>query len=69
MAMLNSHLPFRDFEFARMMPDGGTRFFSVSGEPRFDADGVFVGYRGIGRDVTEIAMRASASPRSLITMR
>jgi len=56
MAMLNSHLPFRDFEFARMMPDGGTRFFSVSGEPRFDADGVFVGYRGIGRDVTEIAI-------------
>ena len=28
----------------------------MSGEPRFDADGVFVGYRGIGRDVTEIAI-------------
>jgi diguanylate cyclase (GGDEF)-like protein/PAS domain S-box-containing protein len=55
MAVLNSHLPFRDFEFARVMPDGGTRYFSVSGEPRFDASGAFTGYRGIGRDVTEIA--------------
>ncbi len=56
MATLNSHLPFRDFEFSRVMPDGGTRFFAVSGEPRFSADGVFTGYRGIGRDVTEIAL-------------
>jgi diguanylate cyclase (GGDEF)-like protein/PAS domain S-box-containing protein len=56
MAVLNSHLPFRDFEFARIMPDGGTRYFSVSGEPRFEASGAFMGYRGIGRDVTEIAL-------------
>jgi diguanylate cyclase (GGDEF)-like protein len=56
MAMLDSHLPFRDFEFARVMLDGGTRYFSVSGEPRFDISGVFQGYRGIGRDVTEIAL-------------
>src|SRR5687767_6649437 len=56
MATLNSHLPFRDFEFSRVMPDGGTRYFAVSGEPRFNADGVFQGYRGIGRDVTEIAL-------------
>ncbi|HVJ25861.1 MAG TPA: diguanylate cyclase, partial [Burkholderiales bacterium] len=56
MAVLNSRLPFRDFEFARVMPDGGTRYFSVSGEPRFDSTGAFIGYRGIGRDVTEIAL-------------
>ena len=52
---LESRLPFRDFEFARRMPDGQTRHFSVSGEPRFGADGAFRGYRGVGRDVTEIA--------------
>jgi diguanylate cyclase (GGDEF)-like protein len=28
----------------------------VSGEPRFEANGGFIGYRGIGRDVTEIAL-------------
>jgi diguanylate cyclase (GGDEF)-like protein/PAS domain S-box-containing protein len=55
-AVLSGHLSFRDFEFARVMPDGGTRHFAVSGEPRFDARGRFVGYRGVGRDVTEIAL-------------
>ncbi len=56
MAVLESRLPFRDFEFARVMPDGGTRYFAVSGEPRFDAAGGFLGYRSIGRDVTELAL-------------
>jgi diguanylate cyclase (GGDEF)-like protein/PAS domain S-box-containing protein len=54
-AVLNQQLSFRDFEFARVMPDGGTRHFAVSGQPRFDAEGRFLGYRGVGRDVTEIA--------------
>ena len=53
--MLNQQLSFRDFEFARVMPDGGTRHFAISGQPRFDAEGRFLGYRGVGRDVTEIA--------------
>ncbi|HZM36987.1 MAG TPA: diguanylate cyclase [Burkholderiales bacterium] len=53
--VLASHLSFRDFEFSRMMPDGGTRHFALSGEPRFDGQGRFTGYRGVGRDVTEIA--------------
>jgi diguanylate cyclase (GGDEF)-like protein/PAS domain S-box-containing protein len=55
-AVLNQQLSFRDFEFARVMPDGGTRHFAISGQPRFDADGRFAGYRGVGRDVTEIAL-------------
>jgi diguanylate cyclase (GGDEF)-like protein/PAS domain S-box-containing protein len=54
-ATLDNQLPFRDFEFARTMPDGGTRFFMVSGQPQFSKDGSFLGYRGVGRDVTEIA--------------
>ena len=54
-AMLDDHLPFRDFEIARSLPEGGTRYFAVSGQPRFDANGHFLGYRGVGRDVTEIA--------------
>ncbi len=48
--------PFRDFEFSRRMPDGVVRYFSVSGEPRFASDGRFLGYRGVGRDITEIAL-------------
>jgi PAS domain S-box-containing protein len=50
---LDAHLPFRDFELARPTPDGGTRYVSVSGMPMFDDKGDFVGYRGVGRHITE----------------
>jgi PAS domain S-box-containing protein len=52
-AMLDAHLPFRDFELARPTPDGGTRNVSVSGLPVFDSTGRFLGYRGVGRDITD----------------
>ncbi|HTM62089.1 MAG TPA: EAL domain-containing protein [Burkholderiales bacterium] len=52
-AQLERHEPFRDFEMQRPSTDGGTRWLSVSGEPVFDAEGRFRGYRGIGRDITE----------------
>src|SRR5260221_13598920 len=55
-AVLDQHQPFRDFEFARAMPDGVQRHFSISGQPRYAADGAFTGYRGVGRVVTEIAI-------------
>jgi PAS domain S-box-containing protein len=50
---LDAHLPFRDFELARPRPNGGKRYWSVSGLPVFDASGRFVGYRGLGRHITE----------------
>jgi diguanylate cyclase (GGDEF)-like protein/PAS domain S-box-containing protein len=52
--MIEARLPFRDFEIARP-GDGATRHFAVSGEPRYDSHGAFLGYRGVGRDVSEIA--------------
>jgi diguanylate cyclase (GGDEF)-like protein len=33
-----------------------TRYFALSGEPKLAADGSFLGYRGVGRDVTESAL-------------
>jgi len=54
-ARMDQHLPFRDFEFGRPLPDG-TRYLAISGEPRFAADGRFLGYRGVGRDVTEVSI-------------
>ena len=51
--ILDAHLPFRDFELARPAPDGGKRYVSVSGLPVFDKSGRFVGYRGVGRHITE----------------
>ena len=50
---LDAHLPFRDFELARPAPDGSKRYVSVSGLPVFDDKGRFVGYRGVGRHITE----------------
>src|SRR6202008_347130 len=50
---LDAHLPFRDFELARPTPDGGKRYVSVSGLPVFDELGRFIGYRGVGRHITE----------------
>lgn len=40
--------PFIDFNFNRNNPDGTQQNFRVSGEPIFDANGKFIGYRGIG---------------------
>ncbi|MGY8664372.1 PAS domain S-box protein [Bradyrhizobium sp. UFLA05-109] len=51
--MLDARLPFRDFELARPTPDGGKRYVSVSGLPVYDETGRFVGYRGVGRHITE----------------
>ena len=47
-----AHRRFVYFCFSRI-EDGEERFFEESGEPRFGPQGEFLGYRGIGRDVTE----------------
>ena len=51
--MLDAHLPFRDFELARPTRDGDKRYVSVSALPMFDPTGRFLGYRGVGRDITD----------------
>jgi diguanylate cyclase (GGDEF)-like protein/PAS domain S-box-containing protein len=50
---LREHRPFRDLILCRTSPDGERRFISVSGEPIHDDARGFVGYRGVGRDVTD----------------
>lgn len=51
-ADLAAHRPFRDFSYVRMGPDGHLQYLSTSGNPLFDADGVFRGYVGTGTDLT-----------------
>jgi diguanylate cyclase (GGDEF)-like protein/PAS domain S-box-containing protein len=53
---MDTRRPFRDVELARRQEDGTTRYYAVSGEPQLAADGRFVGYRGVGRDITDIAL-------------
>ncbi len=47
-----AHQPFRDFVYRRVDADGSARWLSISGEPVFDTEGRFKGYRGVGSDVT-----------------
>jgi diguanylate cyclase (GGDEF)-like protein len=47
-----NHLPFRDFRYDRVGPDGERHYVSISGIPLHDAAGEFVGYRGTGHDIT-----------------
>src|SRR5215471_9723251 len=61
---LDAHLPFRDFELTRPGPDGGKRHVSVSGLPIFDKSGHFLGYRGVGRHITERKKAEEALRRS-----
>jgi PAS domain S-box-containing protein len=51
--LLDRHLAFRSFEFARLASDGSERQYAISGEPRFSLDGRFLGYHGVGQDITE----------------
>lgn len=54
-ADLRAHRPFRDFRYWMRTPDGRARWISISGSPRFDSAGIFLGYRGSGSDMTERA--------------
>jgi diguanylate cyclase (GGDEF)-like protein/PAS domain S-box-containing protein len=53
-ARFEGRKPFRNFEYALLGTDTRPRYYSVSGEPRTDADGGFAGFRGVGHEITEI---------------
>ncbi len=51
-ADLEACIPFRDLVYGRRLADGRMAYFRVSGKPRFDADGEFLGYRGVGSEIS-----------------
>ena len=51
-ATIAARQPFLDFVFSRVNPDGSQQKFQVSGEPMFDRSCRFLGYRGIGIELT-----------------
>ena len=50
---LENHRPFRDFRYDLSRTDGSLLSISINGNPVFDEDGNFSGYRGTGTDITE----------------
>ncbi len=51
-AKIAARQPFLDFIFSRVNADGSRQRFQVSGEPMFDRSCRFLGYRGIGVELT-----------------
>jgi diguanylate cyclase (GGDEF)-like protein/PAS domain S-box-containing protein len=51
-AFLDDPQPFRDVVHVRQGSDGSPQYFNVSGEPLYDAQGRFTGYRGVSKDIT-----------------
>ena len=51
-ATIAARQPFLDFAFSRVNADGSRQEFHVSGEPMFNQSSRFIGYRGIGVELT-----------------
>jgi PAS domain S-box-containing protein len=51
-ATIAARRPFLDFVFSRVNADGSQQQFRVSGEPMFTQSCRFIGYRGIGVEIT-----------------
>ncbi len=49
---LEARRPIRNFTYAQRVADGRVLHFRISGKPRYGPDGVFLGYRGVGSDIT-----------------
>jgi PAS domain S-box-containing protein len=55
LADLDARRPFRNFVYELKGSKPECRWISITGHPRFDAQGTFIGYRGIARNVTSVA--------------
>jgi len=53
-AKIYARQPFLDFVFSRVNTDGSRQRFQVSGEPMFNRSCAYIGYRGIGIELTAI---------------
>jgi len=51
-ADLDARRPFRGLQYEAEMGDGRFLWLSISGIARFDGQGRFIGYHGVGRDIT-----------------
>jgi PAS domain S-box-containing protein len=52
-ANIASRRPFLDYVYSRSNANGSMQYLQVSGEPMFDSTSRFIGYRGVGMDITD----------------
>ena len=67
--LLERHEVFRDFEITRLDDNGQVQYLCISGEPIFDVSGRFTGYRGVGRNHTEMRLVSEALRVSELQLR
>jgi PAS domain S-box-containing protein len=63
-AALDAHLPFRDLVYPTTNRTGSPIYVRTSGKPFFDANGRFLGYRGVSTDITA-TIRADHAEQAL----
>jgi PAS domain S-box-containing protein len=63
-ATLEAHLPFRDLVYRSENRMGSPIYVRASGKPVFDANGAFLGYRGVSTDITA-SIRADQAEQAL----
>ena len=61
---LIAHRPFARLRTCVRNAGGAPKYLDVSGQPRFDAQGVFLGYWGVARDVSDEVAAEQARRRS-----
>jgi diguanylate cyclase (GGDEF)-like protein len=66
-AALEARQPFRDLIVRRWQPSGEAVYHVASGDPVFDSDGRFRGYRGVGKDITDQMRTTQESVERLAT--
>jgi PAS domain S-box-containing protein len=54
---VNNHQEIHNFEYEAKAPDGKTFWISISGKAQFDEEGMYLGYMGIGRDISYAKQR------------
>ena len=53
LGQVEAHLSYKDFEYQMLTHNGKLVWVSVSGQPYFDTEGCFLGYRGTGRVIED----------------
>ncbi len=66
-ATLLARQPYRDLIVRRLAADGSARYIASSGDPVFDTQGNFHGYRGVSKDISD-QVRAKESIERLATI-
>lgn len=61
---VDDEISFKSPTLTAMRPDGSLRYITTTGKPFYDTNGEFKGYRGVGRDITDLTRAEEALRRS-----